>query len=64
MAKRVAVFLELPLKRRAGSARAEGCDLALPVQRQQAVHPFQGEGQHRLRQAGTLTWPATEVPPP
>ena len=54
MAKRVAVLLELPLKCRAGSARAEGCDLALPVQRQQAVHPFQGKGQHRLRAGGNV----------
>ena len=54
MAERVAVLLELPLKCRAGSARAEGCDLALPVQRQQAVHPFQGKGQHRLRAGGNV----------
>ena len=46
MAKREAVFLELPLKRRARRSGAEGCDLAFLVERQQAVHALQREAQN------------------
>ena len=43
MTKREAIFLELPLKRRARRAGTEGCDLAFPVECQQPVHALQGE---------------------
>ncbi len=64
MAEDEALFLELSLQRRAARSGAESGDLTFLVQRQQAIHALQRQRQHGASDGGTLTCPATDVPPP